>query len=136
MRSGQTDSRRNLGAGPQLQGIVLDHVCDLHGIHAALCRPHLQSTFYHSCHTVVPGADPDAHRSPAGRPSVSRGAALGYFLELWGTTCECWTYYTNQTPPLFAVLAHGMAAVSFWRGGLLTRALPALVRTKLGLGQA
>jgi hypothetical protein len=51
------------------------------------------------------------------------GAALGYFLELWGTTRECWTYYTYQTPPLFAVLAHGMAAVSFWRGGLWLTAL-------------
>ena len=47
------------------------------------------------------------------------GAGLGYFLELWGTTRECWTYYTYQTPPLFAVLAHGMAAVSFWRTGLI-----------------
>lgn len=43
------------------------------------------------------------------------GSALGYFLEYWGTTRECWTYYTLQTPPLFAVLAHGMAAVAFWR---------------------
>ena len=43
------------------------------------------------------------------------GCALGYFLEYWGTTRECWTYYTRQTPPLFAVLAHGMAAVVFWR---------------------
>lgn len=47
------------------------------------------------------------------------GSALGYFLELWGTTRECWTYYTYQTPPFFAVLAHGMAAVAFWRTGLL-----------------
>jgi hypothetical protein len=47
------------------------------------------------------------------------GSALGYFLERWGTTRECWTYYTNQTPPLFAVFAHGMAAVSFWRTGEL-----------------
>ena len=47
------------------------------------------------------------------------GAGLGYFLELWGTTRECWTYYTLQTPPLFAVLAHGMAAVAFWRTGLV-----------------
>src|SRR5688572_25394959 len=39
------------------------------------------------------------------------GSGLGYYLELWGTTRECWTYYTNETPPLFAVLAHGMAAV-------------------------
>ena len=43
------------------------------------------------------------------------GAGLGYFLERWGTTRECWTYYTLQTPPFFAVLAHGMAAVAFWR---------------------
>lgn len=47
------------------------------------------------------------------------GAGLGYFLELWGTTRLCWMYYTNETPPLFAVLAHGMAAVAFWRTGLL-----------------
>lgn len=43
------------------------------------------------------------------------GSALGYFLERWGTTRECWTYYTRQMPPFFAVLAHGMAAVAFWR---------------------
>ena len=47
------------------------------------------------------------------------GSALGYYLELWGTTRECWTYYTLQKPPLFAVLAHGMAAVAFWRAGLI-----------------
>jgi hypothetical protein len=50
------------------------------------------------------------------------GAGLGYFLEYWGTTRECWTYYTRETPPLFAVLAHGMAATAFWRGGVLLRA--------------
>ncbi len=49
------------------------------------------------------------------------GAGLGYFLELWGTTRQCWTYYTYETPPLFAVLAHGMAAVAFWRAGLLVK---------------
>lgn len=47
------------------------------------------------------------------------GSALGYFLELWGTTRACWTYYTFETPPVFAVLAHGLAAVAFWRAGLL-----------------
>jgi hypothetical protein len=47
------------------------------------------------------------------------GSALGYFLELWGTTRECWTYYTLAKPPLFAVLAHGMAAVAFWRTALV-----------------
>ncbi len=51
------------------------------------------------------------------------GTGLGYFLELWGTTRECWTYYTYQTPPLFAVLAHGMAAVAFWRAGLILKTI-------------
>ncbi|MBI5842466.1 MAG: hypothetical protein HZB19_20450 [Chloroflexi bacterium] len=51
------------------------------------------------------------------------GTGLGYFLELWGTTRQCWTYYTYQTPPLFAVLAHGMAAVAFWRAGLVLKLL-------------
>ena len=51
--------------------------------------------------------------------TFAAGAALGYFLELWGTTRACWVYYTLQTPPVFAVFAHGMAAVAFWRAGLL-----------------
>ena len=51
------------------------------------------------------------------------GSGLGYYLELWGTTRQCWTYYTYQTPPLFAVLAHGMAAVAFWRAGLVLKML-------------
>jgi len=47
--------------------------------------------------------------------TFAAGSGLGYFLELWGTTRLCWTYYTLEQPPLFAVLAHGMAAVAFWR---------------------
>lgn len=43
------------------------------------------------------------------------GASLGIFLEYWGTTRECWTYYTLQKPPLFAILAHGLASAAFWR---------------------
>ncbi|HKY84628.1 MAG TPA: hypothetical protein VJ160_07370, partial [Anaerolineales bacterium] len=31
--------------------------------------------------------------------TFAAGAALGYFLELWGTTRGCWTYYTLETPP-------------------------------------
>ncbi|MCQ3938549.1 MAG: hypothetical protein DPW18_16095 [Chloroflexi bacterium] len=58
------------------------------------------------------------------------GSGLGYFLELWGTTRQCWTYYTLETPPLFAVLAHGMAAVAFWRAGLLVK----LVLERMGVG--
>jgi hypothetical protein len=57
------------------------------------------------------------------------GVGLGYFLERWGTTRECWIYYTHETPPLFAVLAHGMAAVAFWRAGLMVQ----LVLGKLGM---
>ena len=56
---------------------------------------------------------PGDHRSAL--LTFAAGAGLGCFLELWGTTRGCWTYYTQQTPPPFAVLAHGMAAVAFWR---------------------
>ncbi len=53
--------------------------------------------------------------------TFAAGSGLGYFLELWGTTRQCWIYYTLETPPLFAVLAHGMAAVAFWRVAHLFR---------------
>jgi hypothetical protein len=59
------------------------------------------------------------------------GSMLGYFLELWGTTRECWTYYTGQTPPVFAVFAHGMAAFAFWRTGLLLKNMWKLVKAPL-----
>jgi hypothetical protein len=55
--------------------------------------------------------------------TFAAGTGLGYFLERWGTTRECWTYYTRETPPLFAVVAHGMAAVAFWRTGLLMKTI-------------
>ncbi len=48
------------------------------------------------------------------------GSGLGYFLERWGTTRQCWAYYTLETPPVFAVFAHGMAAVAFWHVAQLT----------------
>ncbi|MBN1178959.1 MAG: hypothetical protein JXD18_07095 [Anaerolineae bacterium] len=53
--------------------------------------------------------------------TFAAGSALGYFLELWGTTRYCWTYYTLHTPPIFAVFAHGLAAVAFWRAGLVVK---------------
>jgi hypothetical protein len=59
------------------------------------------------------------------------GTGLGYYLEVWGTTRECWTYYTFQKPPLFAVLAHGMAAVAFWRTGLVIKQILELLKRKL-----
>lgn len=60
------------------------------------------------------------------------GTALGVLLEYWGTSRECWTYYTHQVPPPVAVVAHGFAAVAFTRVaialerllGWLTRLLP------------
>ena len=61
------------------------------------------------------------------------GSGLGYYLELWGTTRECWTSYTFQTPPLFAVLAHGMAAVAFWRAGLTVKTAWGNLRKKFSL---
>ena len=51
------------------------------------------------------------------------GSALGYFLEIWGTTRLCWTYYTHQTPPVFAVFAHGLASLAFWRVGSIVKQL-------------
>jgi hypothetical protein len=63
------------------------------------------------------------------------GAGLGYFLELWGTTRQCWTYYTAETPPLFAVLAHGMAAVAFWRSARLVPRVYGALRKTLGARQ-
>jgi hypothetical protein len=54
--------------------------------------------------------------------AFAAGSGLGYFLERWGTTRLCWTYYTRQTPPVFAVFAHGLAAVAFWRAALLAKA--------------
>jgi hypothetical protein len=44
------------------------------------------------------------------------GAMLGWFLEYWGTSRHCWTYYTKEVPPMQAVLAHGFASVAFARG--------------------
>lgn len=43
------------------------------------------------------------------------GAGLGIFLEYWGTSRQCWNYYTLQTPPVAAALAHGFASVAFQR---------------------
>jgi hypothetical protein len=43
------------------------------------------------------------------------GTALGYGLEYWGTTRQCWTYHTQQTPPMVTAFAHGFASVAFWR---------------------
>jgi len=63
--------------------------------------------------------------------TFAAGTGLGYFLERWGTTRLCWTYYTQQTPPLFAVLAHGMAALAFWRTGLLLKRATARLNAAL-----
>lgn len=59
------------------------------------------------------------------------GSGLGYFLERWGTTRLCWMYYTRQTPPAFAVFAHGMAAVAFWRVVGLVRVFQPRVKALL-----
>jgi hypothetical protein len=43
------------------------------------------------------------------------GTALGYGLEYWGTTRQCWTYHTEQTPPMVTAFAHGFASIAFFR---------------------
>jgi hypothetical protein len=43
------------------------------------------------------------------------GAVLGWLLEYWGTTRQCWTYWDRGTPPLVAVFSHGFASVAFAR---------------------
>lgn len=49
------------------------------------------------------------------------GSVLGVFLEYWGTSRQCWTYYTGEVPPLIAIPAHGFAALAFSRAqGLLS----------------
>ncbi len=44
------------------------------------------------------------------------GTVLGVFLEYWGTSRGCWTYWTQETPPIIAAFAHGFASVAFQRG--------------------
>ena len=51
------------------------------------------------------------------------GSLLGVFLEYWGTSRECWTYYTHQLPPPVAIFAHGFASIAFARGFDLVEAL-------------
>ena len=43
------------------------------------------------------------------------GSLLGIVLEYWGTSRQCWTYYTGEVPPPEAVFAHGFASVAFGR---------------------
>jgi len=58
------------------------------------------------------------------------GTGLGYFFERWGTTRHCWNYYTGQTPPPFSVLAHGLAAVAFWRAERYLRMIANIIMSK------
>jgi len=56
------------------------------------------------------------------------GSLLGFFLETWGTSHHCWTYYTREVPPPVAACAHGFASVAFVRVvSLLRWALPTSV---------
>jgi hypothetical protein len=43
------------------------------------------------------------------------GAGMGVFLEYWGTSRKCWTYWTAEIPPPVAVFAHGFASIAFSR---------------------
>lgn len=60
--------------------------------------------------TVTTGSDRRADLS-----RFIAGSLLGYLLERWGTTSECWTYWDGLKPPVVAVFAHGFATVAFAR---------------------
>jgi hypothetical protein len=69
-------------------------------------------------------------RCPEPRRDVllfAAGSLLGVFLEYWGTSRECWTYYNRQVPPPAAVFAHGFASVAFARGYDLVERMLSLV---------
>jgi hypothetical protein len=69
--------------------------------------------------TVASGDDPGADLA-----RLAGGALVGYPLELWGTTSDCWKYWSGGLPPIESVLAHGFATLAFARGAaLLERAL-------------
>ncbi len=55
---------------------------------------------------------PDPRRDVA---LLFAGSLLGIALEYWGTSRQCWTYYTGEVPPVVAVVAHGFAAIAFVR---------------------
>ena len=62
------------------------------------------------------------------------GSLLGIFLEYWGTSRQCWTYYTGQVPPAVACVAHGFSAIAFARGTDLVEWLLDAMPRSLGLG--
>jgi hypothetical protein len=65
------------------------------------------------------------------------GSLLGVFLEYWGTSRQCWTYYTGQVPPPVATFAHGFASIAFARGaGALEWALEKLRAQRQSLNTA
>jgi len=52
------------------------------------------------------------------------GLGLGIFLEYWGTSRNCWTYYTREVPPPVTAAAHGFAQIVYARVlGVLDRRL-------------
>ena len=64
------------------------------------------------------------------------GTALGYGLEYWGTTRECWTYHTGETPPLVTAFAHGFASVAFWRASHVIHTVFDMVASALRSGRS
>ena len=60
------------------------------------------------------------------------GSLLGILLEYWGTSRQCWTYYTGEVPPPEAVFAHGFASVAFGRAHQILEPLWAALRTLTG----
>ncbi len=64
------------------------------------------------------------------------GTALGWFLEYWGTTRECWTYYTHETPPWVTAFAHGFASVAFFRAARVVHDVTTMIGVRRAAAQA
>jgi hypothetical protein len=60
------------------------------------------------------------------------GSMLGVVLEYWGTSRQCWTYYTGEVPPPEAIFAHGFASVAFGRAHQLLEPVWRAVRALAG----
>lgn len=60
------------------------------------------------------------------------GTALGYGLEYWGTSRQCWTYHTLQVPPPVTALAHGFASIAFFRATQVYHTVLDMVIAALG----
>ncbi len=128
-----------LGAGAGLVAAGSEVAGSILAVHGCVCRRHgplLLACDPQPAHSGGLGVDGGGDRERAdakkrclpvrGRERFGRRA--GY----WGTSRNCWTYHTLETPPPIAVAAHGFAQIVY------ARALSGLgwSLSRLGLGRS